>query len=255
MPSVQVQRDNIAVGLYLAGQPFGATLDDVLEQALGYDPASASRARYESRFRAAQAAGYEQYAARVPGYFTVSAQPFGAGYVYKAMWYTWLNPNTGQCAAVLVSDTDLEPMRRRRDRDLRTRKRNVRAIRAADNVQQQREAIGRGDVAAVEAIQSRMGEDETLGEILTNQLGLPYAEIGPVLEAIAAGNHYTPIGFSFVQSARRLRRLEDAAAREKQRVTRQLANWITIRSGVPGNARQLALADARTRFSALPAGG
>ncbi len=37
-PLTQNQRDNLNIGIYLCGRPYGASLDDVLQAALGYNP-------------------------------------------------------------------------------------------------------------------------------------------------------------------------------------------------------------------------
>ena len=80
-PTAQQQRDNLNIGLYLAGAKFGATLDQILQSELGYKPNGAPPSNYvepfERRFRAAQRVGREALKNRTPGYFTFNAMPFG----------------------------------------------------------------------------------------------------------------------------------------------------------------------------------
>lgn len=78
-PSVEEQRDNLQIGIYLAANPYGVRVERVIEVALGYDvdaPAYPYEA-YVRRFRRAQAIGRDKLKARAPGYFTFNAVPFG----------------------------------------------------------------------------------------------------------------------------------------------------------------------------------
>ncbi len=248
-------RQNISIGLYLGAQPYGALMDDVLVNALGFDPNGQypqnNRERYIARLRNAQQLGEEKYAARIPGYFTIRAQPFGNTWVYRALWYVWTNPSSSVNQAVLVADTDFRSMRRNRDKDLATRKRTVRGVRTADNVYQQRRAIANGNANDVYAIQAQMVTDGTLGELLTNQLGLLYAEMAPVLDQIAQGNPFGSIQFNFTQTAKKMRKLEAELQKQQSKVLQQLSTWIIIQTGLPGNVRQLALQDAQNRLAGL----
>ena len=140
-PTVQQQRDNLTIGLYLANSG-GATLDDVLQVALGYAPGGPlPREAYYQRFRDAQSIGRDALRDRSPGYFTFNAMPFGSGYIYKTTWYVWINPNSGSAQTVPMPVIDLASMRALRDKDLDTRQATVRSVRAADNIEQQQSAV------------------------------------------------------------------------------------------------------------------
>ena len=80
-PPTQIQRDNLNIGIYLAGRRYGAQLEDILQAALGYNPNGQfpinSFERFEQRFRTAQAAGRDHLRTRVAGDFTFNAMPFG----------------------------------------------------------------------------------------------------------------------------------------------------------------------------------
>ena len=80
---------------------------------------------------------------------------------------------------------DLASMRRLRDRDLETRQVTNRSIRTAHDIEDQRQAIARGDQQTLEVVQSRMIEDGTLGEILSGYHGLPYADIQDIMPQLA----------------------------------------------------------------------
>ena len=88
-PSTQAQRDNLNIGIFLAGRRNGAPLDQILQTALGYNPngpyPTNSFEGYEYRFRTAQRIGRERYRRRIEGYFTFNAMPFGQTYVYKVI--------------------------------------------------------------------------------------------------------------------------------------------------------------------------
>ena len=256
MASVDGWRDNLSIGLFLGLHPYGAPLEDVLVYALGYNPNGTPPTndidRNQQRLRSAQALGNEKYRARIPGYFTIHAQPFGGIFLYKAVWYVWTNPQTQENQAVLMSSSDLVSMRRRQEKDLSTRTNNVRAIRTADNVQQYREAIASGDIQRAYRIQSSMIDDETLSELLTNQLGIEYADIAPVIEQIADHNPFNQIQFSFSKTAKKMRRLQNDLQKEQANLVNQLTTWINIQTGLPANATTLALQDAVLRFSQLP---
>ena len=189
MPTIEQQRDNLTIGLDLANWDYAnlglPTIDVVLEQSLGYTPHGASSSSYpepfQRRFRAAQKVGRDAFRARTPGYFTFNAMTFAGEFIYKATWYVWISPKTGQPQAVPLLSGDLAPMRRLRDRDLATRQATSRNIRAADNIEAQRQAIARQDRRSLGAIQSRMTEDGSLGEILSGYHGLPYADIQDII--------------------------------------------------------------------------
>ncbi|TRZ53642.1 hypothetical protein D4S03_01470, partial [bacterium] len=192
--SIQTIRDNLNLGLTLVDNRFrfGLQPDDLLVRALGYDPAGpwpiSDKGRYMSRLHEAPRLGQDKYAMRVPGYFTINAQPFGRIFVYKAVWYTWLNPSTGRVSTVPVNSTDLVPMREWRDRYLATRTRTTRSVRAADNIVRHDRALARQDASSVRSIESGMVEDGTLSEIITGLFGVPYVEMAPMLDMLAQGN-------------------------------------------------------------------
>jgi hypothetical protein len=251
-PPTSIQRNNLNIGVYLAGRPHGAPLEDILQVALGYNPNGVyptnSFERYERIFRKAQAIGREHLRNRTPGYFTFNAMPFGNGYVYKITWYTWVNPQTHICQTVPMMSLDLRGMRQIRDKDLRTREATVRSIRTADDIEEERQAIARGDYSGLQMIQSRMVEDGALGEILSGWHGLGYAnieEIIPQLPAYLTRN----INFNFQRTAATINRLNNQLHQEQARIMQQLSNWVMLQTGVPNNAPQLALQDAIRRLT------
>lgn len=255
-PLAQVQRDNLNIGIFLAGRPYGAPIDQILQAALGYDPSGTyptnSFERYEYGFRTAQRVGRDRYRARVPGYFTFNAMPFGRTYYYKVTWYTWLNPQSGNCQIVPMVSLDLGRMRRLRDRDLDTRRATTRSIRTAHDIEEERQTIARQDCQALQAIQARMVKDESLGEILSGWHGLPYADIEEIIAQLPAyqqGN----MRFSFQRAAANITRINRRLRQEQASLASQLSNWVILQTGLPSNAPQLALQDAITRITA--AGG
>lgn len=253
--SIQEIRDNLNLGLILVNHPHGLQLDDVLIDALGYDPfgpwPTCDRDRYVSRLHEAQRLGLDKYARREPGYFTINAQPFGRVFVYKTVWYTWLNPATNTPCIVLICNTDLMPMRDWRDRYLATRTRTTRSVRAADNVIRQDRALARQDAQAVRSIQSGMVQDGTLSEIITGLLGVPFVEITAMMDLLAQGNPYGSTQFQFTREAQRIRQLENRLADAQANVVRSLANLVCLRQALPPNAGQLAIADAQNRLANL----
>lgn len=251
-PLTEAQRDNLNIGIFLAGRPHGAPLDQILQATVGYNPNGPypynSFERYEYRFRNAQKIGRERYRSRVAGYFTFNAMPFGGTYYYKVTWYTWYNPQTNNCQIVPMVSLDLGRMRDFRDRDLDTRRATNRSIRAAHNIEEERQAIARQDYQALQNIQARMIEDESLGEILSGWHGLPYAdieEIIPQLPDYFQGN----IRFRFQQAAGNIRRINQRLRDEQASLALQLSNWVILQTGLPNNAPQLALQDAITRIT------
>ncbi len=247
-PTIQAQRDNLQIGLYLARGQFGAILDDILQVSLGYSP-SGSRpwAYYETRFRKAQQVGRDAFRQRIPGYFTFNAMPFGGQYIYKATWYVWRNPQTGRPQTVPLLAGDLASMRRLRDRDLDTREATTRSVRTADNIQEQRRAVQRQDWPALQELQSRMIEDGSLGEILSGFYGLPYADVQEIIPDLPN----RPMRFRFQQDAQEVRRHERRLRRAQASLGQQLTNWVMLQTGVPNNAPQLALQQAQQRLANL----
>lgn len=252
--SLQEQRDNLNIGIFLAGRRYGAPLDQILQAALGYNPQGTypnnSVERYERRFRAAQRLGREKFRAREPGYFTFNAMPFGDTYIYKATWYTWLNPSTRVCQIVPLMSVDLARMRQVRDRDLSTREATTRSIRAAHDIEEERRAIASGDFRSLQAIQARMVEDGSLGEILSGLHGLPYGDLEQVLPQLP-GYTFGNLTYEFQRTARSINRLRHKMRQEQARIARQLSNWVMLQTGLPNNAPQLALHEAVTRLRAL----
>lgn len=255
--SVQEIRDNLTIGLTLADQyPYGLPLEPLLVLALGYTPGGpwpiGDRDRHISRLRQAQTIGERKYALREPGYFTINAQPFGNIFIYKAVWYTWPNPTTGTTSVVLVCSTDLVTMRQWRDQYLETRTRSTRSVRAADNLVRQDKALARGNTQDVQRIQAGMVTDGTLGEIITGLLGVPYVDVPTTLNLLSQGNPYGSGQYHFTRQAQRIRQLERRLADEQTGIVRQLSRFIHAKQGLPQNAGQLALTDARGRLANLP---
>jgi len=252
-PPTQVQRDNLTIGIFLAGRPYGAPLDDILQAALGFNPNGTyptnSLEKYEYRFRNAQKIGRDHYRTRTPGYFTFNAMPFGQIYVYKVTWYTWPNPQTSHCQIVPMTSLDLGRMRRTRDKDLETRKATIRSIRTAHDIEEERRAIDQQDYQALQRIQARMVEDESLGEILSGWHGLPYADIEEIIPQLP---EYLQDGmrFSFQREARNIGRIHRRLRQEQARLASHLSNWVMLQTGLPNNAPQLALQDAIARITA-----
>jgi len=251
-PLTQVQRDNLNIGIFLAGRPYGAPLAQILRAALGYDPNGTyptnSLERYEYRFRTAQRVGRDRYRARVEGYFTFNAMPFGQIFVYKITWYTWLNPQTGHCQIVPMVSLDLSRMRQLRDQDLDTRRATARSIRTAHNIEEEWRTIERQDYQALQDVQARMVEDESLGEILSGWHGLPYADIEEIIPQLA-GHLQGSTRYSFQQAAANITRIHRRLRQEQTRLASQLSSWVILQTGLPNNAPQLALQDAITRIT------
>ena len=251
-PTIDQQRDHLTRGLYLANSRFGATLDQILQAALGYDPNGSPPRNwvepYERRFRMAQQIGRDAIRNRTPGYFTFNAMPFGHTYIYKALSYVLINSQTHQPQVVVLPSGDLASMRRLRDQDLETRQATSRNIRAAHNIEEQRQAIARRDWQALRAIQSRMIEDGSLGEILSGYHGLPYAEIQDIIPQLA--NRGTM--FQFQRNASRVSSLQRRLIQQQNQLAQQLTRWVMIQTGVPNNVLQLVLQDAQRRLANLP---
>ena len=183
------------------------------------------------------------------GYFTFNAMPFGQIYVYKVTWYTWLNPQTGNCQIVPMVSLDLGRMRQLRDQDLDTRRATARSIRTAHNIEEERRAIERQDYQALQYVQAGMVEDESLGEILSGWHGLPYADIEEIIPQLP-GYLQGSIRFSFQREASNIKRIHRRLREEQARLASQLSNWVILQTGLPNNAPQLALQDAITRITA-----
>ena len=250
-PTIQQQRDNLNIGLYLATSGFGATLDQTLQVALGFTPngpyPSNQVELFERRFRSAQRVGRDAYNNRTPGYFSFNAMPFGNRYIYKATWYVWINPQTGQAQTVPLQAGDMASMRRLRDRDLSTRQATTRGIRTADNIEEQRQAVSRQDWPALQMIHSRMIEDESLGEILSGFHGLPYAEIQEIIPQLSNSAGM----FQFQRDASRVVQIERRLVQAHAALGQQLTSWVMLQTGVPSNAPQQALQQARNRLAGL----
>ena len=250
-PTIQQQRDNLTVGLYLANTGFGATLDQVLQAALGYNPNGPPPTNYvepfERRFRAAQQVGRDAFSDRTAGYFTFNAMPFGNTYVYKATWYVWINPQTNRPQIVPMVSGDLTSMRSLRDRDLDTRQATNRSIRTAHNIEEQRRAVARNDWTAIQAIHSRMIDDGSLGEILSGYHGLPYADIQEIIPQLSNQRGM----FEFQRAAYDVDNLQRRLRQRREVLGRQLTNWVMLQTGVPNNAPQLALQQAQQRLAGL----
>ena len=255
-PSVQVQKDNLNIGLYLCLQkPYGVSLEEILKTALGYNPQGPyptdSFELYEKRFREAQRGGRDRFKERIPGYFTFNAMPFGSIYIYKATWYIWINPQTGCGQIVPVATTDVKAMRDLRDKDLKTRQSTTRSVRAVHNVQDQREVIARRDFQSLSAVEARMLRDGSLGELLTGLHGIPYADLEVVLPKLPRRS-FGGMVFEFQKSAKRITELQGRLLKEEEKVATQLTKWVTLQTGLPSNARQLALQDAAAQLATLP---
>ena len=252
-PTFEEQTDNLSVGIYLARSPHGVRLDRILEVVLGYDPQNPahSHEHYVRRFRRAQIVGRDKFKDRMPGYFTFNAVQFGHIYLYKALWYVWVNTQTGNSQTVPLFAADLVPMQRTRDKDLETRKSTVRSIRSASNIEEQRQAIQRGDYQTLQAIHEQMAEDDSLGEILTGLHGIPYADIEEILPQLPTRT-FGNMTLSFQQTAQEIKRYQRRLRQAQSRVSRQLMNWVMIQTGLPSNAQQLALQDAADRLQRLP---
>lgn len=252
-PLTEVQRDNLNIGIFLAGRPDGAPLDQILQNTVGYDPNGNypmnSFERYEYRFRNAQRVGRERYRDRTRGYFTFNAMPFGQIYVYKVTWYTWPNPQTGNCQIVPMVNLDLKRMRDFRDGDLNTRRATARSVRTAHNIEEERRAIARQDYQSLQNVQARMVEDESLGEILSGWHGLPYADIEAIIPQLPEYMQGS-MRYSFQQAAGNIRRINRRLREEQAKLAAQLSNWVILQTGLPNNAPELALQDAITRITA-----
>lgn len=247
-PSVQTQRDNLEIGIYLYRGTYGNTLDNILQVALGYNPSSGRRVEvYERRFRTAQRAGREAFRRRTPGYFTFNAMPFGGQYIYKDTWYVRINAQTGQAQTVPLPVGDLASMQRLRARDRDTRKETSRSVDTAHNIEEQRQALKRQDWASLQEINGRMIEDESLGEILSGFHGLPYVDIQNVIDKLPSQHAI----FRFQKDAKQIRQLDRRLRQAYMSLGRQLTNWVMLQTGVPSNAPQAALKQAQQRLDQL----
>ncbi len=247
-PAIRTQRANLMIGLYLARGRFGATLDDILQVRLGYTPGGRfPREQYEKLFRNAQRAGREAFRKRTPGYFTFNAMPFGNRYIYKATWYVWINPQSGQPQTVPLLAGDLASMVRTRSRDVDTRESTTRSVRTADNINEQRQAIQGQDWSALQDLQARMIEDGSLGEILSGFHGLQYAEIQKIIPVLPN----RPMRFQFQRDAQNIQQLSRRLRQAQDSLGRQLTSWVMLQTGVPNNAPQLALQQAQQRLANL----
>lgn len=248
MPTIQQQRDNLRIGLYLSNSG-GSLLENILRVALGYVPDQLpSLETFDRRFREAQSVGRDAHRNRIPGYFTFNAMPFGGTFIYKATWYVWINPDSNLAQIVPLPTDDLVRMRNLRDKDFNTRQGTVRTVRTADNIVQQRRAIERQDWLDLQAILSRMSEDESLGEILSGWYGLPYADIQEIIPQLADDQGM----FQFQRNASRIRDLQRRLESEQAQLANQLNSWVMLQTGVPSNAPQLALRQAQRRLADLP---
>ena len=247
-PSIETQRDNLTIGLYLAHGRFGATLDDILQVALGYSPNGGRPIEfYERRFRNAQRVGRDAFRERTPGYFAFNAMPFGGRYIYKATWYVWVNPQSSQPQTVPLPAGDLASMRRLRDKDLNTREGTTRSVRTADNIEEQRQAIHRQDWPAVQAIHAEMIDDGSLGEILSGFHGLPYADIQEIIPQL----QNQPMMFQFQRDAQQIQQINRRLRQAQAALGQQLTNWVMLQTGVPSNAPAAALQQAQQRLANL----
>lgn len=245
-------QDNLSIGIYLSTHPHGVRLDQILEVVLGYDPQNPvlPYEHYLQRFRRAQSLGRDKFKDRIPGYFTFNAVQFGRIHLYKTLWYVWINPQTGDAQTVPLFAGDLFPMQRTRDKDLATRRATTRSIRTASNVEEQRQAIQRGDYRTLQAIHEQMSEDETLGEILTGLHGLPYADIEDILPQLPERT-FGNITLSFQQTAREIKQYQRRLRQAQARVSRELMSWVMLQTGLPNDAQRLALQDAADRLRRL----
>ena len=247
-PSIRTQRDNLEIGLYLARGRFGASLHDILRVRLGYSPIGPLPIEhYDGRFRNAQRVGRDAFRRRIPGYFTFNAMPFGNGYIYKATWYVWRNPQTGEPQTVPLLAGDLASMRRNKDKDLATRQATTRSIRTADNIEEQRRAIQRRDWPTLQELQARMIEDGSLGEILSGFHGLPYADIQEIIPDLPN----RPMRFQFQRDAQRVQQLDRRLRQAQASLGQQLTAWVMLQTGVPNNAPQMALHQAQQKLTNL----
>ncbi|MXY60196.1 MAG: hypothetical protein F4Y96_07080 [Chloroflexi bacterium] len=252
-PTIEEQKDNLNIGLYLARNPHGVELDQILEQGLGYNNTTPSHhyRTFVTRFDRAQAVGRDKFKERVPGYFTFNAMPFGGIYVYKTMWYVWVNPNTGNAQTVPLFAGDLVPMQRFNDKYMTTRSATTRKIHAASWEQERIQAIQRGDSSTLRAIHEKMMEDGSTSEILTGLYGIPYADFEEVLLQLP-DRSFGGKTLSFQQSAKAIKDLQKKLRQEQARVNEQLLNWVKVQTQLPHNAQILALQDAADRLQRLP---
>lgn len=255
-PSIQTQRDNLNIGLFLARNPYGMQLDAIMQATLGYGPSGPppfnDYQRYERRFRKAQQVGRDNFQSRVPGYFTVNAMPFGDIWIYKAIWYVLRNAKSGDPQIVPILTSDLASMQRFNKKYMATREASARSIDTALNIGEQRKAIAKQDIQAIDAIESRMLGDGSFGEIISGLNGLPYVDIEQILPQLPGREFGPKMKLDFQQSAKRIKDLQRRLRKEEVKATRQLAKWVMMKTGLPNNARQLALQDAANRLSNLP---
>ena len=247
-PTIQQQRDNLTIGLFLAHGIHGATLEQILQVPLGYIPdGNLPVTHFDRSFREAQRVGREAFKERRSGYFTFNAMSFGGRYIYKATWYVWENPQSGHSQTVPLFAGDLAAMERQRSKDLRTRTATARSISAADNIHEQQRAIQANDWTRLHEIQARMIDDGSLGEILSGFHGLPYADIQEVIEGLG---HY-PAMFQFQKDAKEVRKFSYRLKKAEADLSQRLMSWVMLQTGVPNNAPELALQQAERRLAEL----
>ena len=173
--------------------------------------------------------------------------PFGGRYIYKATWYVWVNPQTGEPQTVPLLAGDLASMRRLRDKDLDTREATTRNIRTADNIHEQRRAVRDQDWPALRELQAGMIEDGSLGEILSGFHGLTYANIQDVIPELPNRQ----MRFRFQRDAKRITELSRRLRQAQKSLGDQLTHWVMLQTGVPSDAPQRALEQAESRLANL----
>ena len=173
--------------------------------------------------------------------------PLGVWYIYKATWYVWRNPQSGQPQTVPLLAGDLASMQRLRNKDLDTRQATTRSVRTADNIQEQRRAIQRQDWPALQELQTTMIQDGSLGEILSGFHGLPYADLQEIIPDLPN----KPMRFKFQKDAQNIRQLDRRLRQAQASLGQQLQSWVMLQTGVPNNAPQLALQQAQQRLANL----
>jgi len=253
VPTIEEQKDNLNIGLYLANHPHGVELDQILIQCLGYDNTNPAHyyEHFAQRFQRARVVGRDKVKDRTPGYFTFNAMPFGGIYVYKTMWYVWVNPHTHNAQVVPLFAGDLVPMQRFNDKYMTTRNATTRRIHAASWNQERIRAIQRGDSSTLRAIHQNMMEDGSTSEILTGMYGIPYADFEEVLLQLP-DRSFGGVTLNFQRSAKAIKELQKKLRQEQARVNEQLLKWVKAQTQLPDNAQVLALRDAIDRLQRLP---
>jgi len=250
--SVQEMRHNLQTGVFLIEHDL-TSLEDTLAGGIGYDPtAVGDQADYDYCYRRLQRAmqvGREKYTQREPGWFFISAQPFGNGFRYRAVWYV---SRGRRCLPLLQERFDLHAMAERRRRDAETRVARTRAVVAADALREIQRCLASGNVQGLDQLYDQLRQDTFYGplmEVVTGHYGVPFVELLPFVQLLLQHDEQEPHRLLFRTALADIRTGMKHLERGRTAVANQLANLVAIR-GVQ-NPRMLAESEARALLQTL----